>query len=459
MAEITTNSPITLGTEPIGKLLVQYSVPAIIASVATSLYNIVDSIFIGQGVGTMAISGLAITFPLMNLVIAFCVFIAAGGAAISSIYLGQKNYDRATDVLSNVVKLSVIHSIVFGGLSLLFLDEILYFFGATDATIPYAREFMRIILYGTPISYAFIILNNMMRATGYPKKAMMSALLSVMINIILAPIFIFALGWGIAGAALATICGQAVSLVWHIIHFLSKSSFVHFSKSHDKLSWTIVKNVYSIGLSPFLMNVCACIVVIFINKALLETGGDKGDLAVGAYGIVNRVGMVFVMVVFGITQGMQPILGYNYGADHWDRVKKTLHIGLFIGIIITSVGMLVAEVFPRQLSSLFTTDSTLIDISTTGYRISFMFFAAVGGQVVIQNFFQSIGKPLISIFLSLTRQLLFLIPTLLIFPQLWGVEGVWTSLAVSDLSAFIVAVITLMIIMRKQNRIALSHTL
>lgn len=458
MAETTTNSPITLGTEPIGKLLIQYSVPAIIASVATSLYNIVDSIFIGQGVGTMAISGLAITFPLMNLVIAFCVFVAAGGAAISSIYLGQKNYDRATDVLSNVVRLSIIHSIVFGGLSLLFLDEILYFFGATDATIPYAREFMRVILYGTPISYAFIILNNMMRATGYPKKAMMSALLSVVINIILAPIFIFALDWGIAGAALATICGQSVSLVWHIKHFLSKNSFVHFSKSHNKLSWTIVKNVYSIGLSPFLMNVCACIVVIFINKALLETGGDIGDLAVGAYGIVNRVGMVFVMVVFGITQGMQPILGYNYGADHWDRVKKTLHIGLFVGIIITSVGMLVAEVFPQQLSSLFTTDSTLIDISTTGYRISFLFFAAVGGQVVIQNFFQSIGKPLISIFLSLTRQLLFLIPTLLIFPRLWGVEGVWTSLAVSDLSAFIIAVITLMIIMRKQNKIALSHS-
>lgn len=452
MAESTSNTPITLGKESIGKLLVQYSVPAIIASVATSLYNIVDSIFIGQGVGPMAISGLAITFPLMNLVIAFCVFIAAGGAAISSIYLGQKDYGRATNVLSNVVKLSFIHSIVFGGLSLLFLDEILYFFGATDATIKYAREFMRIILYGTPISYVFIVLNNLMRATGYPKKAMLSALLSVLVNVVLAPIFIFVLEWGIAGAALATICGQAVSLVWHIYHFKSKSSFVHFDQAHNKFSWSIIKNVYSIGLSPFLMNVCACIVVIFINKALLETGGDNGELAVGAYGIVNRVGMLFVMIVFGITQGMQPILGYNYGANKWDRVKRTLNIGFVVGILVTTIGLIVAELIPSQIASLFATDAILIDISTTGFRISFMFFAVIGGQIVIQNFFQSIGKPMISIFLSLTRQLLFLIPTLLIFPRIWGVKGVWTSLAISDLLAFIVAIITLYIIMRQKNK-------
>lgn len=452
MAETTSNTPITLGSESIGKLLIQYSVPAIIASVATSLYNIVDSIFIGQGVGTMAISGLAITFPLMNLVIAFCVFIAAGGAAISSIYLGQKDYGRATNVLSNVIKLSFIHSLVFGGLSLLFLDDILYFFGATDATIKYAREFMRVILYGTPISYIFIVLNNLMRATGYPRKAMLSALLSVFVNVILAPIFIFVLNWGIAGAAFATVCGQGVSLVWHVFHFRAKSSFVHFDKEHNKFSRTIIKNVYSIGLSPFLMNVCACIVVIFINKALLETGGEKGELAVGAYGIVNRVGMLFVMIVFGITQGMQPILGYNYGANKWERVKRTLNIGFIVGILVTTMGLIVAELIPRQISTLFATDETLIAISTTGFRISFMFFAVIGGQIVIQNFFQSIGKPMISIFLSLTRQLLFLIPTLLIFPKIWGVKGVWTSLAVSDMLAFIVAIITLIVILRRKNR-------
>ena len=457
MAETSSNTPITLGTESIGKLLIQYSVPAIIASVATSLYNIIDSIFIGQGVGPLAISGLAITFPLMNLVIAFCMFIAAGGAAISSINLGQKDFGRATNVLSNVVKLSFIHSIVFGGLSLLFLDEILYFFGATDSTIKYAREFMRIILYGTPISYIFIVLNNLMRATGYPKKAMILALLSVLVNVILAPIFIFVLNWGIGGAAFATICGQAISLVWHIVHFSEKSSFVHFDKNHNKFSWSIVKNVYSIGLSPFLMNVCACIVVIFINKALLETGGNDGELAVGAYGIVNRVGMLFVMIVFGITQGMQPILGYNYGANNWERVKRTLNIGFVVGLLVTTIGFVVGELIPQQIASLFANDDTLIAISTTGFRISFMFFAVIGGQIVIQNFFQSIGKPMISIFLSLTRQLLFLIPTLLIFPRIWGVEGVWTSLAISDLLAFIVAAITLVVIMRHKNKILIQQ--
>ena len=228
---------------------------------------------------------------------------------------------------------------------------------------------------------------------------------------------------------------------------------MHFSSEHNNLSWSIIKNVYSIGLSPFLMNVCACIVVIFINKALLETGGNNGELAVGAYGIVNRVGMLFVMIVFGISQGMQPILGYNYGANKWNRVKRTLYIGMIAGTIITTIGLIIAELFPNQISELFTTDSTLKAISTTGFRISFMFFAVIGAQVVIQNFFQSIGKPLISIFLSLTRQLLFLIPTLLIFPKLWGVEGVWTSLCVSDLMAFIVASLTLVIIMKKLNKI------
>ena len=452
MKESTSQSSLTLGTAPIGKLLLQYSVPAIIASVATSLYNIIDSMFIGQGVGALAISGLAITFPLMNLVIAFCMFIAAGGSTICSIFLGQKDHKRAIDVLNNVLVLAIIHSVVFGGLSLLFLDEILFFFGATQETISYAREFMRIILYGTPISYIFIALNNMMRATGYPKKAMITALLSVAINLGLAPVFIFVLKWGIAGAALATICGQAVAMVWVVRHFLEKSSYVHFSFNGEMLSWKIVKRIYSIGLSPFLMNVCACIVVIFINTALLKTGGENGNLAVGAFGIVNRTGMLFVMIVFGVTQGMQPILGFNYGANQWSRVKHTLKIGFVAGVIITTMGFLVAEVFPYQVASMFTTDATLIEISVTGFMISFIFYSVIGGQIVIQNFFQSIGKPKVSIFLSLTRQLLFLIPTLLVLPTIFGLKGVWWSLAVSDMLAFVVGVITLSVLLKRENR-------
>ncbi|MCM1164037.1 MAG: MATE family efflux transporter [Muribaculaceae bacterium] len=444
MAQITASSSTEdLGSKSISKLLVQYSIPAIIASVATSLYNIIDSIFIGRGVGAMAIAGLAITFPLMNLVAAFCMLIAAGGAAISSIFLGQKNYDRATDVVNNVFTLCLIHAAVFGGLSLLFLDPILYFFGATEATIPYAREFMVVILWATPLSYVFIGLNNLMRATGYPKKAMVSALISVVINLIFAPIFIFKLEWGIRGAAWATVLGQFTACVWVMCHFLSKNSSIHFKLRNKWLTWGIVKHIYAIGLSPFLMNVTACVVVIFLNRALLEAGGDDGNLCVGAYGIINRTTMFFAMIVFGVSQGMQPILGFNIGACRFDRVKRTLRSGIWIGFAITSLGCLISEIFPDEVTRLFTTDPTLTRISREGFRIFFMCYAVVGAQIVIQNFFQSVGKPQLSIFLSLTRQLIFLLPFLLIFPKFWGIDGVWASMAVSDMLAFIVAIITL----------------
>lgn len=446
------NSPLTLGSKSISKLLLEYSVPAIIASVATSLYNIVDSIFIGRGVGAMAIAGLAITFPLMNLVVAFCALIAAGGATIVSIFMGQKNMKRATDVVNNVMVLCLINSIIFGGLSLIFLDEILTFFGATPETIIYAREFMYIILMGTPITYVFIGLNNIMRATGYPKKAMISALLSVGVNVILAPIFIFTLNWGIKGAATATLCGQFVAFIWVLSHFMSKKSYIHFQRDNKWLDLSIVKRIYAIGLSPFLMNVCACVVVVFINKALLDTAGADGNLAVGAYGIINRTTMFFVMVVFGVTQGMQPILGYNFGANQWDRVKRTLRLGMVVGFCITVVGFILTETFPDAISSLFTRDEKLIALAREGFRVYFSCYAVVGIQIVIQNFFQSIGKPKLSIFLSLTRQLLFLIPFLIILPKYYGVDGVWASMCGSDLLAFIVAVICLIIMNRKFNK-------
>lgn len=450
-------SALTLGRQRIGKLLVEYSVPAIIASVATSLYNIVDSIFIGRGVGAMAIAGLAITFPLMNLVIAFCTLIAVGGATISSIFLGQKNLSRATDVVNNVLVLCLIHSVVFGGVTLIFLDPILTFFGATAETIDYARRFMRIILMGTPISYVFIGLNNIMRATGYPRKAMISALLSVVVNVVLAPLFIFKLGWGIEGAAGATICGQTVACGWVVWHFLSRSSLVHFKRGNRWLTLSIMRNIYGIGLSPFLMNVCACVVVIFINKALLDYGAAQGNLAVGAYGILNRTTMFFVMIVFGVTQGMQPILGYNYGAGQWERVRKTLHIGIWLGVAITVCGWIITELAPREVCRLFTTDSHLIDIAVRGFRIYFIAYPVVGCQIVIQNFFQSVGKPKLSIFLSLTRQLIFLIPLLIILPRHFGIDGVWASMAGSDIIAFVFAVVTLWFMTARESKYMQSN--
>ena len=282
-----------------------------------------------------------------------------------------------------------------------------------------------------------------MRATGYPRKAMISALISVAVNIVLAPLFIFKFGWGIKGAAIATICGQSSACIWVLSHFISRKSSIHFQRGNRWLSLSIVRRIYAIGLSPFLMNVCACIVVIFINRALLDYGGDMGNMAVGAYGIINRTSMFFVMIVFGITQGMQPILGFNMGAARFDRVKRTLRIGIWLGVTVTCIGCAVSEIFPDTLSSLFTTDPTLIAIARIGYRIYFILYPVVGCQIVIQNFFQSVGKPKLSIFLSLTRQLLFLIPFLIIFPRYWGVKGVWASMAGSDIIAFIFAVVTL----------------
>lgn len=438
-----------LGTRTIGQLLVQYSLPAIIASLATSLYNIVDSIFIGRGVGAMAITGLAVTFPLMNLVVAFCVLVAVGGATISSIFLGQKSLDRASDVVGNVTVLCIIHAAVIMTVGLVWLDPILYFFGATDETIEYAREFMRVILLATPLSYVFLGLNNLMRATGYPRKAMISALLSVAVNVVLAPVFIFVLDWGIAGAAWATVIGQCSAFVWVLAHFISRRSLIHFTRRGWRLSTTIIRRIYAIGLSPFLMNCCACLVVVFINKALLDSAGADGNLAVGAYGIINRTSMFFVMIIFGVTQGMQPILGFNYGAADWGRVSATLRKGIIIASVVACVGFVLTELLPDVISSMFTTDSGMIGIARDGFRIFFIFYPLVGAQIVIQNYFQSIGHPALSIFLSLTRQLIFLVPMLWILPVHFGVDGVWSAMAASDFISFVLALVTVIIMNRR----------
>ena len=448
--------PNALGISPIGKLLVQYSLPAIIASLVTSLYNIVDSIFIGRGVGAMAISGLAITFPLMNLVVAFCVLISAGGSTISSIFLGQRNLEKATDTVNNVMLMCVVHAAVIGSLCLIFLDPILLFFGATQETLPYAREFMQIILLGTPISYIFIGLNNLMRATGYPAKAMVSAIVSVIVNVVLAPLFIFKFGWGIRGAAIATIIGQLCAFVWVLWHFLSHKSAVRLQWRRRWFVPRLLSRIYGIGLSPFLMNCCACLVVVFINKSLLEAAGAEGNTAIGAYGIINRTTMFFIMVIFGITQGMQPILGFNYGAGNWMRVKGTLSRGIWIGASISVLGVILCEIFPDTISHMFTDDGPMVSIARDGFHAYFSGFAIVGVQIVIQNYFQSLGKPKLSIFLSLTRQLIFLVPLLWVLPGLLGIQGVWYAMAASDLLAGLLAIGTLLYMNPRLAR-SISH--
>ena len=440
------NNPHILGTERIGKLLLQYSIPAIIGMTITSFYNIIDSIFIGHGVGAMGIAGLAITFPLMNLVVAFCTVVSAGGATISSIRLGQKDTDGATEVLGNTLMLCLINSFVFGTLSFIFLDDILHFFGASDATLPYARDFMQVILLGTPITYTMIGLNNVMRATGYPKKAMLTSMVTVVCNIILAPIFIFHFDWGIRGAATATVISQFIGMVWVIQHFLQKTSIVRLQRGFWKVKRRIVSSIFSIGMSPFLMNVAACAIVIIVNNSLQHYGGD---MAIGAYGIMNRLLVLYVMIVLGLTMGMQPIVGYNFGAQKYDRVKATLRLGIITGVCITSTGFIICELFPHTVSAIFTSDEQLIDMASRGVRIAVAMFPFVGAQIVIGNFFQSIGKAKISIFLSLTRQLLYLLPGLLILPHYMGLDGIWTSMPISDFLAFITAVIALGMYVKK----------
>ncbi|MEG2332818.1 MAG: MATE family efflux transporter [Bacteroides sp.] len=443
------NDPHTLGTEKIGSLLLQYSIPAIIGMTITSLYNIIDSIFIGHGVGPMAISGLAISFPLMNLVVAFCMLVSAGGSAIASIRLGQKDIDGATAVLCHTVMLCVINSAVFGLLSFFFLDSILIFFGASDTTLPYARDFMQVILLGTPFTYIMIALNNVMRSTGYPKQAMLTSIVTVLINVILAPIFIFGFDWGIRGAALATVLAQFVGMIWVLQHFTKKESFVHFRRGYWKLSRRITGSIFAIGMAPFLMNACSCIVVILINNSLQAHGGD---MAIGAYGIINRLLTLYVMIVLGLTLGMQPIVGYNYGAQKMERVKRTLKLSIISAIVITSSGFLICEIFPHAISAIFTDSNELIGIAASGIRICILMFPFVGAQIVISNFFQSIGKAKVSIFLSLSRQMVYLLPCVLLLPQHFGLNGVWMSMPVSDGLAFVTAAVSLMIYFKKQAR-------
>ncbi len=444
---------VELGTERIRKLLVQYAVPAIIAMTASSLYNMVDSIFIGHGVGPLAISGLALTFPLMNLAAAFGSLVGVGASTLISMRLGQRDYETASNVLGNVVVLNLLIGVLFGGLALAFLDPILYFFGASEATIGYAREYMTIILAGNVITHMYLGLNAVLRSAGHPRRSMYATILTVVLNTILDPIFIFGFGWGIRGAAIATILAQIVALSWQLYLLADKRELLHFRRGIYRLQPRIVRDTLSIGMSPFMMNLAACFIVILINKGLKQY---SGDLMIGAYGIVNRIAFFFVMIVMGLNQGMQPIAGYNYGARQYDRVLRVLRLTIIGGMCVTTLGFLIGEFLPRAVVGLFTSDPELIRLASGGMRVVFVFFPIVGFQMVATNFFQSIGMAGKAIFLSLSRQLLFLMPALLLLPPLfeahteWGGSwGVWCAMPFSDLMATIIGFFMLTAQLRK----------
>ena len=451
--------PSELGTQPVGKLLKQYALPSIIAMLASSLYNIVDSIFIGHGVDALALSGLAVTFPLMNISTAFGAMVGMGSSTLISVKLGQKDYGTAQSILGNAVVMNILMGVIFAAVSLIFLDPILYFFGASEATIGYARDYMVIILLGNVITHMYFGFNALLRAMGHPKKAMKATIATVLINTVLDPLLIFdtinlgfiefsGAGWGIRGAAIATVAAQCISLAWQVRVMSDKRELLHFRRGIYKLKSYIVKEVLTIGLPPCLMNLASCFVVIFINRGLTTYGGDY---AVGAYGIVHKMTFIFVMIVMGFQQAMQPIAGYNYGAKAYDRVTKVLKITIALATCVTTLAFVIGEFFPEYVALIFTSDEQMIEMAVVGMRYNCLLFPIVGFQMVTGSFFQSIAQPGKAIFLSLSRQLLFLVPFIIIFPHFWGINGVWVSLPASDLVSSIITTVLLTNYFRKHK--------
>ena len=448
----TQTAPTELGSESIGKLLRKYAVPGIIAMTASSLYNMVDSIYIGHipEIGSLAISGLAVTFPLMNLSTALGTLVGAGAATLVSVLLGQKNYKAANKVLANEVTLNCIIGLLFTVLCLAFLDPILYFFGASANTLKYARDYMEIILYGNVITHLYFGLNNIIRSSGNPKMAMGLTLFTVIFNSILDPILIFGFGMGVRGAAWATVICQAVSLVYSLYYFTRKDNVLRLPRRFFELEWRIAKDSLAIGMGPFLMNSASCIVTMFINQQLLKYGGD---LAIGAYGIVNRINFLFIMIVMGFNQGMQPIAGYNFGARKYSRVKDVFLRTSMWATIVTGLWFLASELFPGVMVGIFTNDPSLKELADKGLRVMNPMVLIVGWQMVSTNLFQSLGMVKKSIFLSLSRQLLYLVPLLYVMPIFFNIHGVFAAFPISDALAAVTTLFMIHGLMRKFSRL------
>ena len=443
-----------LGQKPVGALLWQYALPAIVAMTASSLYNIIDRAMIGQVVGPEAIAGLGITFPLMNLSAAFGAAVGVGSSTCISVKLGQRDYKTAEHLLGNTVTLNLIIGFLFMVVFLVFLDPILRFFGASDVTLPYAREFMTVILLGNMVTHMYFGMNAVLRAAGKPRHAMYATLFTVGMNILLVVAFVWWFRWGIRGAALATITSQSLALCWQMWIFSNPKELLHLKRGIYKLKKDLVRNIISIGVSPFLMNATSCVIVIFMNNQFVRYGGD---MAVGAYSIANSVVMVFFMFVMGMNQGMQPIVGYNYGAEKYDRMFRCLWLTIACATAILLVGWTLSMLFPQYIARIFSTDPTLLALSARGIKIDMLVFFVVGSQAAITHFFQSIGKVKVSIFLSLSRQLFLLLPMAYVFPLFWDLDGVWYSMPASDFGSFAMTIPILRWYMNKLKAYGQKH--
>lgn len=418
-----------LGQEKISKLLWQFSLPAIIGMVVNALYNIVDSIFVGNWVGDIGLTAVTIAFPIMIILMAIGMLIGIGASTLVSIRLGEQNRQEAEIILGNAFSLMVVAVVVTTVVALTFLDEILVLLGAEPHVLPYAREFTRIILLGSVFMHIGFGLNNIIRAEGNPRMAMSTMLIASILNVILNPLFIFVFKWGIAGSALATVVAQAVAAVWVLRYLISDQGVLKLRWSNLRLDKNIVFDICKIGLSPFLMQIAASMVTILSNYSLLSYGGE---LAVAAYGVINRVAMLILMPIFGISQGVQPILGYNYGAKNYARVIEVVKLGTYAATLVSVIGFAVTQLFSIQIIRLFNDNPELIALGAKGIEISLIMLPIIGFQIIGASYFQAAGKAGYAIFLSMSRQVIILIPALIILPRFWGLEGIWLAMPVAD---------------------------
>lgn len=439
-----------LGTAPIGRLLLKYSLPAVVGTVISAVYNIIDSIVIGHAIDDPnVVSGIAVTFPVMNVITALGMLIGAGAATRVSIVMGQKDLRVAQIILGNCVQLTLIIGVLYAATFAVFIDPILRVFGASDNSLPYAREFMLWVLPGCVLMNLTFSYNNVMRASGYPAKAMYTNMIGAVINVILAPLFLFGFKWGIRGAAIATDISMLITATWVMSHFFNKSNTLHFVKGTFKFNWPIIRGVLYIGMAPFLINITGSAINAIANNTLLKYGGDN---AVAAVVVFNRFVTIFVFIVIGICQGMQPIIGYNYGSGRFHRLIRTFTLAACCGAVTTTIGSVLGATMPRTIASMFMQDPEQIQCAVNCLKITTLTFWMVGFQIVTTNLFQALGMAGKSIFLSLTRQMIFMVPLLFTLPHVWGLNGVWATYPISDFLSVLVAIVMLVMLMKKIRR-------
>jgi putative MATE family efflux protein len=436
MGDGLVNNTKLLGEEKVLKLLLKFSIPAIIGMLVNALYNVVDRIFIGRGVDALGIAGTTIGFPIMLVIMGFAMLIGIGANSLVSIRLGEKKKDDAELIMGNAFILLVLISAIISILGLIFLTPLLKVFGASETVLPYAKEYLRIILLGTVFQSVGFGMNNFIRSEGNPKIAMMTMLIGAILNTILDPLFIFVFKWGMSGAALATIISQAASAVWVLYHFLSGKGTLRLRKKYFKLQMNTLVKIAAIGAAPFAMQMAASLQNVILNKSLVNYGGD---VAVSGMGIVMSIMTLMIMPLFGINQGVQPIIGYNYGAKKYDRVKEALKLGIIAATIIVCVGFIAIRLFPSQFVSMFNkNDAGLIEFATHALKVFTIFLPIIGFQIIASNYFQAVGKPKQASILSLSRQVLLLIPALLIFPRFFGINGVLAAGPFADIMSSLI---------------------